>query len=88
MWLAHSARHRWEYLARTVVWDILSHGPSQVLRDVMMAAPFLEVGLVKRASRVEEVLFASACNVVAMLLAGDSILASCGQLGCRIWKLV
>ena len=51
-----------------------------------MAVPFLEVGLVQRG---EEISFACACNIVTMQLASaDSILASCGQLGCEIWKLV
>ena len=55
-----------EYLARSAVWDMPLHETSKVLSDFMMAVPFLEVGLVERVSRAEEVAFASACNIVTM----------------------
>ena len=42
------------------------HETSEVFSEFVMAVPFLEVGLVQRVSRIEEVVFASACEVVAM----------------------
>ena len=54
-----------------------------------MAVPFLEAGLVQQVSRGEEVSSASTCKIVTMQSASDdSILASCGQLGYGMWKLV
>ena len=59
------------------MWDILPHETSKVRSELLLAVPFLEVGLVQRGSRGEEVTFASACNIVTTQLAtDDSILAS------------
>ena len=60
------------------------HETSKVLSDFLLAVPFLEVGLVYRVSRGEEVSFASVCNIATMQVASDdSIFASCGQLGTK-----
>ena len=78
--LAHGARlvkPSSEYLVRSVVQGMLSHETSKLLSDFAMAVLFLEVGLLARVSRGEDVLFESACNVIAI----GWLMNPSGQLG-------
>ena len=67
MSLAHGTRFvtpSLQFLARSVVWDMQLHEMNKVFSDFMLAVPFLEVGLVKRVSRGDKVVFANACSDV------------------------